>query len=166
MKEGCKVAFLLTFVLAVGMFNSMFIFAEQNETMAVEINLISNQASQMISIEVPDHVFLGNVTKGDKTDKHRVDVNNTGNVDIIITPLLKETSDGIFSNLYFQSKQSNSSPISNIGEYSFNISKPSTQGGKRSEYCWMWLDLTDYQEDIEEDRIGLTGDVIFVALPK
>ena len=66
MKEGGKAIFLLIAVLAIIIFNSFFILAEQNETMTVEINLIANQVSQMISIEVPDHIFLGNVTKGEK----------------------------------------------------------------------------------------------------
>ena len=155
--------YLSVFLFLLVLFIVPFISA-QNKTMQVEVNLIANQVPDMISIEVPDHIFLGDVTKGEATDKSQIYVNNTGNVGIKITPQLSN-ADEIFSNLYFQSRQSGNNSVEyKIGDYNFNITKPSA-GGKKSEYFWMWLDLTDYDQDIEQTRMGLTGDVVFVALP-
>lgn len=155
------------FIIVSIILSSFLVSSGQNETTTVEINLLSNQPAQIISIEVPDYIFLGNVTKGEETDKYQIYLNNSGNVDIRITPQLEEPYDEIFTNLFFQNRQSgNNSAIYKIGEYSFEILKPSTEGGKKSEYFWMWLDLTDFQQNIEQDRMGLTQDVIFTAMPQ
>ena len=73
-----------------------------------------------VPIEVPDYIFLGNVSKGEETDKAKIYVNNTGNVNVTITPQLKDLSDEIFRNLYFQNRQTgNNSAIRRIGNYNF-----------------------------------------------
>ena len=141
--------------------------AAQNDTMIVEVNILAPEIpNNTVSIEVPDYLFMEDIMVGESTDKFRIDVNNTGNVNITVTPLLQDLNDEIFSNLYFQNRQSgNNSQEYMLGDYSFNISKPSTPGGKRSEYFWMWLDLTNFEGNIEEDIIGRRADLLFIALP-
>lgn len=151
-----------------GIFFIWGVFAAQNETMAVEVNIFAQYTPEdTISIEVPDFIFLGDVNEGDSTIKSRIYVNNTGTVDVTITPRLADSGDEIFQNLYFQNRQSgNNSQIYRIGDYSFSILKPSAINGKRSEYFYMWLDLANFNDDITEDLIGQRSEVIFMALPK
>lgn len=152
-------------VLLISLFVSIsYVSAAQNETMTVEVNVVVEE--EIVSIEVPDYLFMENISAGESTDKFRIDVNNTGNVDISVTPLLQDSNEEIFSYLYFQNRQSgNYSQEYLIGNYSFDIDKPSSPGGKRSEYCWMWLDLSDFNGEIGQNRIETT-DILFVALPK
>src|SRR3989344_7912271 len=73
---------------------SFYVSAGQNETMTVEANIFAEEIYQdIISIEVPDYIFLGNVSKGEETEKAKIYVNNTGNVNVTITPQLKDLSD-------------------------------------------------------------------------
>lgn len=166
MKSGLLILFLLSGIILFSSSNT--IFAAQNETMVVEANIIAELTPQdVISIEVPDYIFLGDVNERDSSDKARIYVNNTGTVDVTITPILDDATDDIFQYLYFQNRQTgNNSQVYNIGEYSFSIAKPSTLDGKRSEYFYMWLNLTDYSDDITQDIIGQTGQITFIALPK
>ncbi|MFA5020100.1 MAG: hypothetical protein WC533_03290 [Candidatus Pacearchaeota archaeon] len=164
---------LVIFALAVMFITSFFYFvsAQQNETMVVEANIFAKETeADIISIEVPDYIFIGNVSEGEKTsydDLIKVYVNNTGNVNITITPQLSEPREEIFSNLWFQSRKTgNSSQEYRIGDYSFDINAPSS-GSFRSEYFYMGLDLTSINNTIiENDLIGYKANITFVALPK
>jgi hypothetical protein len=159
---------LKVLILALVFFNLIsIIYAAQNDTMVVEVNVLAPEIpSNTVSIEVPDYLFMDNISVGESTDKFRVEVNNSGNVDIIITPLLQDPDDEIFSNLWFQNRKTgNNSQEYAIGEYSFNITASSTPGGKNDEYFWMWLDLTNFEGNIEEDMIGRRADLLFIALP-
>jgi len=158
-----KVISLLTVLLTTILF-SYPVLAEQNETMTVEVNIIAEFIPEdIISIEVPDYVFLGSVNEGDSTDNAKIYVNNSGTVDITITPQLANPNDEIFQNLYFKNTLAGNK--SKIGDYSFNIAKPSTLGGKRAEYMYMWLDLATYNKDITQDLIGEKTDILFIATP-
>jgi len=143
------------------------ISAEQNDTMIVEVNVLAPELPEnTVSIEVPDYLFMEDIMVGESTEKFQVYVNNTGNVNITVTPLLQDLNDEIFSNLYFQDRKTgNNSQEYILGDYSFNIPKPSTSGGKRSEYFWMWLDLTNFEGEIEEDIMGRRADLLFIAVP-
>lgn len=163
MKKVVSFLFLLLTILF-----SYPVIADQNETMTVEVNVIAELIPQdTISIEVPDYVFLGSINEGDSTDKAKIYVNNTGTVDVTITPQLVNQNDEIFQNLYFQNRQTgNNSIIHQIGDYSFNIAKPSAINGKRAEYMYMWLDLATYNKDIIEDLLGKKTDILFIATPQ
>ena len=144
------------------------IFAAQNETMIVEADIYAEVIPEdVISIEVPDYVFLGEVNESEESDKAKIYVNNTGTVNVTITPQLVNQGNKIFQNLYFQNRmRGNNSVIFKIGDYSLNIAKPSSIGGKRSEYFYMWLDLSSYNEDITYNLIGEQEELLFVALPQ
>ena len=142
------------------------VYAQQNDSMIVEVDIFASAPpGDLVGIEVPDHVFLDDITFGEIGNKSQVYVNNTGSVNITITPQLS-ASDAIFSNLYFQSRKTgNNSQEFKIGEYSFNIEKPST-GGKRAEYFWMWLDLSNFSGDTDNDLLAEQEQITFVALPQ
>lgn len=115
----------------------------------------------IVSIQVPDSVDLGNISYGDDlSDDIKVEINNTGNVAVNVKPVLVDSGDEIFSNLYF--KRITSDPYSQIGNWSLNITAP-TSGGIRESYCYVRLDLREYEGTIDSDMIGEQADVKFIA---
>jgi len=75
-------AFLMVFML-------FYFSSALSDTMTVEANIFANTGggnSTIIRVEVPDYLFFGNVTNFDKSEELKVYVNNTGNVDITVTP--------------------------------------------------------------------------------
>src|SRR3989344_243265 len=101
---------IISLLLIVGLLGS--VNAESgNATMTVEVNIMgfANQSGNVsdVSIEVPDYINLGNVTK-DNPVSEEVDVyiNNTGKLPITVTPQLKDSDELIFSYLYFRTRTS------------------------------------------------------------
>src|SRR3989344_218040 len=60
----------------------------------------------VVSVEVPDIIYLGNISSGFVGEEKRVDIVNTGTTDIIITPILIGDHDPIFEKLYFSKRLS------------------------------------------------------------
>jgi len=146
---------------------------EQNATMTVEANIIgfaNGSTTEEVSIEVPDYVFLGNVTKDEPvSDELKLYINNTGKVAITVTPQLKDPEEIIFSYLFFRLlKTSNGTavPFTRIGDFSMNIDKPTSGSSYKSKYFYMKLDLTEFDGDIKEDLIGYRTDILFLAMPQ
>lgn len=136
-----------------------------NDSMTVSADIMKPiVAEQIISVSVPDFIDLGNVTKGSSTPKVKIEINNTGNVDIKVTPILKNSSENIFSYLYFGSSVCTNS-CQRIGDYSINIDKPTT-GSSRNVSFYMKLDLTNYNDTINNDMIDYQTELIFVAMPQ
>jgi hypothetical protein len=164
---------IVILVFSLTVFSSYLVNAQDsaNASMIVEANIIgfSEQGpGSGVSIEVPDYIFLGNVTKDEPVSKEfKTSINNTGTVDITVTPLLADSNEAIFSYLYFRSHQTSNGtdvPYERIGDYSLNILKPSTGSTVRKSYCYMILNLTDFNGEIKEDLIGYNAEVIFVAM--
>lgn len=155
MKRGFAIAVALIILL------SSFAFSYEiiSDSMVAEANILE----PVVSISVPTKVLFGNITKGYSTDDIRIDLNNTGNTDIKITPALENSTERIFSNLYFARRTTES--YYKIGNFSMNISKPSSIGGVRSDYCYAKLDLTNYQYDINQDIMKHNATVIFWVMP-
>lgn len=146
--------------------------AGSNVTMTVEANILgfANKTNVSdVSIEVPEHIFLGNVTKSNPfSDEIKIYINNTGRLPISVTPQLKDNDEIIFSYLSFRTtKTSNGTevPLTRIGNYSLFIDKPSAGSSFRSKYCYMSIDLTNFNGEIKEDLIGYKTDIIFIAMP-
>ncbi len=154
-----KLVFLLIFLVLILI---GFVVAQDSEIMTVEANISANVQEPFVSIEVPDYLFFGNLTRGGETDKIKVDVKNTGNVNVTITPQLANASEVIFSYLEFQRRVAE--PWERIGEWSLKIKKPSKIGGFEDEYFYVKLDLGGYPKDITEDIIGHRAEVIFWAV--
>jgi hypothetical protein len=140
-------------------------FALANDTMNAEIDIIVPEP--VVSVQVPESVFLGNMTWGygsPKTGNVKVDINNTGNVDVLVTPVLAEP-DTIFDYLWMTKRLSG--PSQNwavIGEWSMDIAKPTTLGGVRKDYFYTKLDLAEFEGELNESMIGHHADILFIAV--
>lgn len=137
------------------------------DTSVFNVNILDDRTpTSIISIQVPEKVYFGNVSEGGVSEEIKVYVNNTGNVGINVRPILKNGSDIIMDNLYFRSlKTSGGEPVAfnRIGDFSFNISAPTT-GGYRSEYFYVILNLSnvnvtsdwlDYESEIRFDVFSI-----------
>ncbi len=133
-----------------------------NDVMTAETDIIVPQGE--VRIEVPDYVFVGNITWGFlmQTDETLSHINNTGTVDVTVTPELADPEEDIFSYLYFKRIQSD--PFRRIGNWSVNISKPSEFGGTKTQNFYMKLDMRNYEGEINESMIGHQAEIVFVAL--
>ncbi len=125
--------------------------------------------SGTISIQVPDFIDLANVSEIGTSPELQIYMNNTGTVAITVTPQLINYTDDIFDNLYFREyKTSGGNPVpqSLIGNWSFNISAPSSGQSYRAKYFYMQLDLRNADIDLSDDLIGHQARVRFLATPR
>src|SRR3989344_3420316 len=137
-------------VLLVGVLFSLFVivFVSANSN----VDFVADVYAPRTSIQITNSIYMGNISKGYSTDKTRVDINNTGDVAVMVTPQLSNSSEEIFSNLYFKRIQSD--PFARIGNFSLNISKPSSMGGVKESSFYVKLDLTGYTGTISADKLG------------
>ena len=174
-----KRVLLLTLLFAIFLLIILFIDIKYinaqvgpNQTMSVGVNLIGfSTNTDEISIEVPDYIDLGNVSKSDPiSDEKRVNINNTGTKDIRITPILKDGEEEIFKWLFFRTQMSDKDGILNIshkiGDYSLDLNKPSTGKAKRSDTIYMKLNLTDFDGVIHEDALDYRTQISFIAVER
>jgi len=138
-------------------------FTSAQETEAAKMKVEVNIFAPVIKISVPESVFLGNITKGYSTDRVRIDVNNSGTTGVILIPRLAEGSNSIFRNLLLARRTTEK--FVQIGDFNMSISKPSSFGKTESDYFYIKLDLSDYEGEIRNDKIGEKADVIFWAIP-
>ena len=151
-----------------------FYFASAlNDTMTVEANIFANGNGggnqSIIRVEVPDYLFFGNVTNFGMSEELRVYVNNTGNVDITVTPDLLNSTEVIFSNLYlrkFRTSNGTAVNFTRIGDFSFNINRPSSGQTFNDEYFYIMLDLTNNPQNITNNMIGHRTNVKFFAVAR
>lgn len=141
-----------------------------SEVSKFEVNILKEPIEvDILSVEVPDRIHLGNVSIGDSGEEVRVWVNNTGNVAISVTPGLVNPGDQYFRYLYFRGQKTktvNGStinvPFEIIGDFSFNISKPGTSGFNDEDF-YVFLNLSDYSGTLASDLLGYEADVKFVV---
>ncbi|MFA5723395.1 MAG: hypothetical protein WC979_04000 [Candidatus Pacearchaeota archaeon] len=138
-----------------------------NDTMVVEVDLVG--FTSFVGIQVPNQVSLGNLSKSSmKTKEIKVDINNTGNVDVIITPILKENSNEIFNYLYFRFQKTVGNITiqpEKIGNWSIGIEKPTGDDEYKKGSFYMQLDLNKYDNKIREDMLNQKAEIIFYAMP-
>lgn len=160
MKRGRWLStFIVLFCLAFAILPNINALNQSSDNMQAEVDILA----ETVSIEVPEHIDLGNATKGYDADYARVDLNNTGTTNIIITPELQDSNEKIFSYLYFARRTTED--FLKIGDFSMNITKPTSAGGKRSDYCYIKLDLTNYPEEIPTNIMDHKANIIFWAMP-
>jgi hypothetical protein len=163
--------FLISLIFVFSSFDFVNADSDANDTMIVEVNLIGfGNASEVpeIAIEVPDYVFLGNVTKENPVSEENITISNIGRVNTTITPQLTDPDEVIFKWLFFRNyKTSTAHPDEaipkKIGTYSVSIDKPATGSTLRSKKIYISLDLTDFDGNINEDIIGHSAEVTFFA---
>jgi hypothetical protein len=145
------------------------VFAEtnltSNNTMIVEVDLVGfTPPVPFVGIWIPDYVSLNNLSKKTlKTGDIYVDINNTGNVNVTVTPYLLDNSEDIFSYLYFK-KRTSGYTYQKIGNWSMNIEKPDEEDEYRHDWFYMQLNLKEYDKEIKEDILGHRAEIIFYAM--
>jgi len=100
-----------------------------------------SQIAPNVSIQISNYINIGNISIGEESEEIKIYVNNTGNVGIRITPELVNSSEEIFSYLYFRKPYQGNTPI-RIGLFSFNISTNSS-GLIKTDYFYLNLNLTN-----------------------
>lgn len=174
---SCKGYIVFSVFLGIFLFGIIpDIFAQDsvNSSVVVEANIIgfsNGTAEEGVSIEVPDYFFLGNVTREKPATKDlRVDINNTGTVPVIITPMVKNEDEEIFKYLFFRTMISSGNESNNIfyriGDYSYEIDKPAAGSRANSKHFYMSLNLSDFEGVIREDLIPYRSEIIFLAMAK
>ncbi|MFA5259434.1 MAG: hypothetical protein WC402_05160 [Candidatus Pacearchaeota archaeon] len=140
-----------------------------NDTMVVEVDLVGFTPVvkiPFVGIQVQNQVSLGNLSKSSmKTKDTKVEINNTGNVDIIITPVLNENSKEIFNYLYFKKRTTSGYTYQKMGNWSMGIEEPDEEDGYRHDWFYMKLDLNSYSKEIDEDMLNQKAEIIFYAMP-
>ena len=153
----------------------LYLASALDDTMTMEANILAGSGTSededIVRVEVPDYLFFGNVSNGGKSEELKVYVNNTGNVDITVTPRLVNSSEEIFSHLYFRKTKtktingtSTDVNFTSIGDFSFNITKPSSGNSFNDEYFYVILDLTNYNKTISNNILGHKANVKFIAV--
>jgi len=142
-------------------FVSSVIYVSATDTSNFQVTILGDP-EPVISVQVPDTIFLGETRAGEQTTDARVDINNTGNVAITVTPRLASGANDIFTNLYF--RRITSEPYYKIGDYRHNISAPA-DGGVKSSYMYVKLDLREYPDNFAVGSVNrINSDVKFLAV--
>lgn len=137
--------------------------ASLNVTMSVEANIFAEpQQQQILRVSIPDYVFLGNATKGEETEKVKVYVNNTGTINVTLTPILVDSSNQFFKNIYFTRRLAES--YKKIGDFSFALPAHSPAGGVEEDYFYMKLDLKNFTGSIPQTLLNQKADVKFMVV--
>jgi len=154
---------VMALLLVLAFFTIVFyvsLTAADDEVMTVEANIFASGVT-IVSIEVPDYIFFGNLTKGECSGVEYFKINNTGNVDVVVSPELEDSSEKIFSYLYFSKySPTNYTRILPYGNFSVSALKNGYANMKAK------LDLTDYPENIPQDMIGHKANILFIAMEK
>ncbi|MEK6928164.1 MAG: hypothetical protein AABX11_07055 [Nanoarchaeota archaeon] len=160
------------FVVAVFSIILGVIVVQAGDISIFNVNILDDSTpTSIVSIQVPDIVYFGNVTEGDVSEEITVKINNTGNTAINVRPRLNNVSDNIMKNLYFREQKTHTVngtsgidvPFEKLGDFSFNITVPTT-GGVRTDQFYVILnlsgvnvtqDLLNYETEIRFDVIGI-----------
>jgi len=153
------------FLLAVGLLLvSLFSLSLVNsdDIMLVEANF--QGYAERISIEVPDYLYLGEITKENPiSEEISIKINNTGNIDVVVILVLPTGSPEVFNYLYFRKyKTSNGINVipDRIGSYEVNVSSKSTTN------FYMSLNLTDFNGTLNSNNININSSVQFFGIAK
>jgi len=148
--------------------------ADDNNVMTVEVNLVGFDAGagDYVSIEVPEYIYLGSVNSSKSMfNETKVYMNNTGNLSITITPMVLTDSKGIMNYLSFRETRthtvngsSQDTPFIKIGDFNFNVAKPTPLGSKKSKYFYMSLNLTDFDGSVSGENVNYSGQIKFLAM--
>ena len=159
--------------LALGLFVIVIVMSFLGFALAGDITTFSanifppNIPTSSASVQVPDHIFLGNITVGHSSAEFKVYMNNTGTTNIHVTPILLNTSDPIMNNLYFRKFQtSGGNPVAytRVGGFTFNITKPVSGQTFNDEYFYVILDLSNYTGDVQTILMNYEAQVKFIAV--
>ncbi len=150
-------------IFALAIFIFLLFLVGASDISVFEVDLIADETpTPVISINVQEEVYFGQIRKGEQTDNVRINITNTGNVPIIITPRLASNSEVFFNYTYFQRRTAD--PYFKIGSFNFNLSASSVKGGNKTDYFYSKLDLRNYSGEIPVNVTGYSTNVKFFAV--
>ena len=132
--------------------------AEANTRTTFEANVVA----PVVRIDVPDHIFFGNVTPGYVSGRMKIIVNNTGTTAVKVIPQFEQGADEVFSHLVVARRVSDD--FVPLEKFTMTIPKPRAVGKSEDDYFYAKLDLTSYGEQVKQDRRARAV-VLFVAVP-
>lgn len=159
LKKAEVIVLLVSLIFLAGL-----VFIKADDNMIVEANFVGYGEENIISIEVPDYIDLGNVSKDRpiSSEEPNIRINNTGALNIIVTPQLISGSKEVFNYTYFRKYISSSNETLNqfhkIGEYSTNVNKNS------HTTFYISLNLTDFKGNLSSNNINLNTTIKFVGM--
>lgn len=158
--KALSISLFIAFLLVVFGFLGFGVMAASGSEpiSTVEVDIYGPPAP-IIQIQVPDSIDLGNVSYNADGTRTRVDINNSGNVNVNIKPVLVDSGDEIFSNLYFIRRTTDI--YTRIGSWSININ--ASTSGVEEDYFYMKLDLREYDGNITRDMLNEQGELKFIA---
>ena len=158
MKKSLSI--LVLGILFLSGFGSFVLGANLGET-----TVVVDVVKETIAIAVPDAIDFGVIARGYCSDRQDIDINNTGNVNLIVTPELPVDYEGnIFTHLAFRKILADN--LTQIGEFEVDVNKPSVVGQIRTQKIYAYLDLENYPDSINEDIQDHSSKIIFWAIPK
>lgn len=154
-KNTLSIAFIFSIFLFAG-----FVSAADSDEMLVKVNVLETE----VSISVPESMVFEDIAQGYLSERKELNIKNIGTVDVDVTMDLDESYEGtIFQNIAFRKILSD--PLIYIRYFNFEIEKPEVVGGERDEGIYMYLDLSEYEEEITTTMIDHEATVIFTAVP-
>lgn len=151
MKLGVIIIFL-AFVFTL----SLIFISAYDQSMTVEANFIG-YGTQFISIEVPDYISLGEVSKGDPSvESSKFYINNTGTIDVKITANISENSSEVFNGIYLR-KYSNTTQIK-INDFETEI----LNGVGKMFY--VGINMTNFNGTLSSNNLNLSATIKFTAM--
>lgn len=156
MKKAC-----FYFVFCIFFLMMLFGFVEADNILTIKANVFA----PVVSVDVSDNIFVGNVTKGyEIRSSGEFDIVNTGTTNISISAEIKDSDNATISEFIYFSRTTTSSK-EKISNFNTILGRPSQIGGTTSDNFYVWFDLRNYNGEITNDMLGFTTGVRFVALP-
>lgn len=150
-KRGIVIIFLIGIILL-----GLFFIRAQNE-MIVSANFVGYGPETIISIQVPDYIDLGNISRDNPwNESEKFRVNNTGNIDFNITISISENSSKVFDYLYI--KKYGDSTRKNISDFEITIPK------KDDRTIYVGINLTNFNGTLPSNNIHLNATIRFVGM--
>lgn len=159
LKKAEVIVLLVSLIFLAGL-----VFIKADDNTVIEANFLG-YGEEIISIQVPDHINLGEVNKDDPLSSEKIiRINNTGTRNLRIIPELAFNSPEVFNYTYFRKQKTTSTNDSSltafhkIGEYNINISKDDY------ETFYISLNLTDFKGNLSSNNINLNTTIKFVGM--
>jgi hypothetical protein len=106
---------------------------------------------------------FGEIASGYETKYAKVNISNTGTMDVIVRPEIDNLLDPIFQNLYFTHRSpSTDFNYKRIGEFDFRLNKSEEYGEENEDYFYAKLDLRSYSGSAQG---ALQTDITFWIMP-
>ena len=150
-------------IFGIFLFGMVFstVSAANTDHMNVTVDILATETS----ISVPDRIIFGDIAAGYLSDEEGFELTNLGTTDITVTPTLDDSYTGtIFQNLKFDTVKTDPE-LEEIGAFDVEVLKPTIAGGKRTQQLYAWLDLTDYEDSINDPMEDHEATIVFTATP-